>query len=120
MSLESVNRSLSKNLGGITLGTDSYFPPEAEVRLVRLIPNRDCVNLGTGECTRCISYAIFGQYQNCTRMKLIRGQLFVTVNNGTADKSLFGGTKFMLDLKLCSRPPLVMYIYTVYHILYII
>ena len=48
--------------GGITLGTDSYFPPEVEVRLVRLVSNRDCVNLGTGECTRCISYAIFGQY----------------------------------------------------------
>ena len=51
-----------RNLGGINLGTDSYFPPEAKVRLVRLVPSRDCVNLGTGECTRCISYAIFGQY----------------------------------------------------------
>ena len=48
--------------GGIKLGTDSYFPPEVKVRLVRLVSNRDCVNLGTGECTRCISYAIFGQY----------------------------------------------------------
>ena len=31
-------------LGGITYGTDSYFPPEVVVRLVRLVPNRDCVS----------------------------------------------------------------------------
>ena len=30
--------------GGITLGTDSYFPPEVEFRLVRLVPNRDYVS----------------------------------------------------------------------------
>ena len=51
-------------MGGITLSTDSYLPPEGQLRLVRLVPNRVYVSLGTGECTRCtfISYAIFGQY----------------------------------------------------------
>ena len=29
------------HMGGITLSTDSYLPPEVEVRLVRLVPNRD-------------------------------------------------------------------------------
>ena len=62
LALAGTGLSYGVSRGGITLSTDSYFPPEVEVRLVRLVSNRDYVNLGTGECTRCISYAIFGQY----------------------------------------------------------
>ena len=32
-------------MDGINLSTDSYFPPEVEVRLVRLVTNRDYVRL---------------------------------------------------------------------------
>ena len=49
--------------GGITLGTDSYFPPEVEVRLVRLVSNRDCVSLRTGEWARCINYGCIQKYR---------------------------------------------------------
>ena len=52
------------DMGGINLSTDSYFPPEVEVRLVRLVSNRDYVSLGTGGWARCISYGCIQKYRN--------------------------------------------------------